>query len=277
MTPVTASTRSLRTIVEALETRGVRALNPSMGFPMEMDRFPGKIWVVSHKPIAVAAGLGQIDIHRNVIHPKFGSFVLLGCHRPGCRDQRLRCPARIQPLPGMQALRGCLPTGAIGADGQFDFSACYTHNYREFMGGFTDWVEQIADGPNARAYRRKVTDAESASMWQSLSFGANYKAAYCLAVCPAGEDVIKPFPLIESRSQQTSSSHSRKRSKPCTSSPDLMQKPTSLVASPRKSSSRLAMDFVPVRSINSWPASRTPFSEEGRGSQRDIPFYLHWY
>ena len=30
-------------------------------------------------------------------------------------------------------------------------------------------------------------------MWQSLSFGANYKAAYCLAVCPAGEDVIAPF------------------------------------------------------------------------------------
>jgi hypothetical protein len=30
-------------------------------------------------------------------------------------------------------------------------------------------------------------------MWQSLSFGANYKAAYCLSVCPAGEDVIGPF------------------------------------------------------------------------------------
>jgi len=30
-------------------------------------------------------------------------------------------------------------------------------------------------------------------MWQSLSFGANYKAAYCMAVCPAGDDVIGPF------------------------------------------------------------------------------------
>jgi alkyl sulfatase BDS1-like metallo-beta-lactamase superfamily hydrolase len=30
-------------------------------------------------------------------------------------------------------------------------------------------------------------------MWQSLSYGANYKAAYCLAVCPAGEDVIGPY------------------------------------------------------------------------------------
>jgi hypothetical protein len=30
-------------------------------------------------------------------------------------------------------------------------------------------------------------------MWQSLAFGANYKAAYCLAACPAGEDVMAPF------------------------------------------------------------------------------------
>jgi len=39
-----------RKIVRTLEEKGVRALNPSMGFPMEQDKFPGKIWVVSHKP-----------------------------------------------------------------------------------------------------------------------------------------------------------------------------------------------------------------------------------
>ena len=61
------------------------------------------------------------------------------------------------------------------------------------MGGFTDWVEQVADSRNKHDLRRRVTDSESASMWQSLSYGANYKAAYCLAVCPAGEDVIAPF------------------------------------------------------------------------------------
>jgi hypothetical protein len=83
--------------------------------------------------------------------------------------------------------------GAISPEGQFNFSACYTHNYREFMSGFTDWVEKIADSKNAHVYRRKVSDQESSSMWQSLSFGPNYKAAYCLSVCPAGEDVIGPF------------------------------------------------------------------------------------
>ena len=67
-----------RQVVAALERHGVGALNPSMGFPMEMDRFPEKIWVVSHKPVAVAAGLGHLGIHRNVIHPRFGNFIVLG-------------------------------------------------------------------------------------------------------------------------------------------------------------------------------------------------------
>src|SRR5438874_6451568 len=51
-----------RSVVRTLEERGIRALNPAMGFPMEMDRFPGKVWVVSHKPVAVAAGLGMMGI-----------------------------------------------------------------------------------------------------------------------------------------------------------------------------------------------------------------------
>src|SRR5436309_14258446 len=48
-----------RKVVSALEAKGVRAVNPAMGFPMEMDRSPGaKTWVASHKPLALAAGLG---------------------------------------------------------------------------------------------------------------------------------------------------------------------------------------------------------------------------
>jgi epoxyqueuosine reductase QueG len=68
-----------RRITAALERAGIRALNPPMAFPMEADRWmTERIWVVAHKPVAVAAGLGHIGIHRNVIHPRFGNFILLG-------------------------------------------------------------------------------------------------------------------------------------------------------------------------------------------------------
>jgi len=177
-----------------LERRGIRAVNPAMGFPMEVDRTgAGKIWVVSHKPVAVAAGLGHMGIHRNVIHPRFGNFILLGTVLIDAKITEYQQPLDYNPCLECKLCVSACPVGAIGSDGAFNFSACYTHNYREFLGGFTNWIEQIADSKNASDYRRRVTDAESASMWQSLSFGANYKSAYCMAVCPAGDDVIAPF------------------------------------------------------------------------------------
>jgi Fe-S-cluster-containing hydrogenase component 2 len=182
-----------RSVVQTLEDRGIRAMNPAMGFPMEMDRFPGKVWVVSHKPVAVAAGLGMMGIHRNVIHEKFGNFILLGTILLDAEVSETSQPINYNPCLECKLCVAACPVGAISPEGDFNFSACYTHNYREFMGGFTDWVEQVADSKDARDYRSRVSDAESASMWQSLSYGANYKAAYCLAVCPAGEDVIEPF------------------------------------------------------------------------------------
>ncbi len=182
-----------RTIVRQLESRGIRAVNPAMGFPMEMDRFPGKIWVVSHKTVAVAAGLGQMGIHRNVIHPRFGNFILLGTILMDAEIVVTAQPIAYNPCMECKLCVAACPVGAIAQDGYFNFSACYTHNYREFMGGFTDWVGEIVDSRSVKQYREKISDSESSSMWQSLSFGANYKAAYCMAVCPAGTDVLPPF------------------------------------------------------------------------------------
>jgi Fe-S-cluster-containing hydrogenase component 2 len=143
--------------------------------------------------VAVAAGLGQMGIHRNVIHPQFGNFILLGTILLDAKISEYGRPLDYNPCVECKLCVAACPVGAIGPDGAFNFSSCYTHNYREFIGGFTNWVEQIADSSSASDYRRRVTDAESASMWQSLSFGANYKSAYCMAVCPAGDDVLAPF------------------------------------------------------------------------------------
>jgi hypothetical protein len=202
----------------ALEQQGVRALNPAMGFPMEMDRFPGKIWVVSHKPVAVAAGLGHMGIHRNVIHPKFGNFIVLGtvlidaeatptasrstttpAWNASCAWRRARWePSRRRRLQLLGLLHAQLP----GVHGRL-------HRL-----GRADRRQQ-----GRLDYRKKVSDPESASMWQSLSFGPNYKAAYCLAVCPAGEDVIGPFLTDKDASSRDTCARSPRRKRRSTSSP----------------------------------------------------------
>jgi epoxyqueuosine reductase QueG len=185
-------------IVRRLEDMGVRALNPAMAFPMEMERFPERGWVVSHKRVAEAAGLGRMGIHRSLIHPKFGSFVLLGTvliaqDFDGQDPAASSKPLDFNPCVECKLCVAACPVGAIMPDGHFVFSACLTHNYQQFMGGFANFVEDIAGSRSVRDFRRKVSYAETVTRWQSLSYGPNYNAAYCIAVCPAGDDVIGPY------------------------------------------------------------------------------------
>ena len=182
-----------RTILHRLAEKGVRGVYPSMGFPMEMDRYPGKIWSVSNKLVAEAAGLGRMGIHHNIIHPKFGNFVLLGSIFIEAEVTEQSQPIDFNPSLKCKLCVVACPVGAIGMNGSFDFGACMNHNYKEFMGGFQSYVETVADATSGKALRNEVTDSEHGSWWQSLSFGTNYKAAYCLAVCPAGEDVVGPY------------------------------------------------------------------------------------
>jgi hypothetical protein len=46
-------------IVALLEQHGIDALNPAVGFPMEVGRFPGKTWIVSHKAESGAGVCGK--------------------------------------------------------------------------------------------------------------------------------------------------------------------------------------------------------------------------
>jgi epoxyqueuosine reductase QueG len=182
-----------RAILRELRKRGVSGIYPSMGFPMEMDRYPGRIWAVAHKTVAEATGMGKMGLHRIVIHPKLGNHVLLGSVLIDRAVDEYDKPIDFDPCMKCRLCVAACPVGAIAPDGRFNISACFNHNYREFMGGFTAFTETVADAKNGRGLRREITDQESASWWQSLSYGPNYKAAYCMAVCPAGDDLIGAY------------------------------------------------------------------------------------
>jgi len=178
-----------RKIIRRLNDEGIRGVSCHPTFPMDMNDWAGKIWQISHKPIAEQAGIGKTGINRMILHPKFGTFILLDSILIDAEVDKYGKPLDYDPCVSCMLCVSACPVGALDPKKGLDFNACMTHNYRDFMGGFEDWVENIVSSKTVQEFRQKSSDDENVSKWQSLSFGPQYKAAYCISVCPAGDDL----------------------------------------------------------------------------------------
>lgn len=185
--------RTARKIVAELRDGGVRAVNPPAGFPYEPERWPGKIWLTNDKVIAAEAGLGHMGWNRLVIHPVFGDCIVIGGILVASELTSYSAPLDYNPCIECKLCVSVCPVGAVGADGQFDFMSCYAHNYRERLGGFQAWIENLVASRDVKDYRKRVSDWETISMWQNLSMYAQTKCDRCMAVCPAGKECIGEF------------------------------------------------------------------------------------
>jgi len=185
--------QTARTIAFRLQELGIRALNVPVGFPMEIDRWPDRMWLSCDKINAIEAGLGRMGWNRLVLHPRFGANIVLGTILTDVELTSYDTPLEFNPCVECKLCVSVCPVGAVGADGNFDFVSCYTHNYRERLGGFADWVGKIVSSHSLKDYRARVTDSETVSMWQNLSIGGQTRCDRCMAVCPAGQAQIGGF------------------------------------------------------------------------------------
>ncbi len=182
-----------RTIVSTLEKSGIRAFNPPAGFPYDVDKWPGKMWMTNDKVITEEAGLGRMGWNRLVLHPRFGGCMVVGTILLDRELSSYDAPVDYNPCIECKLCVSICPVGAVKADGHFDFLSCYTHNYREKISGFVAWVENVVKSKSMPEYRKRVSDVETVSMWQNLSVGPQTRCDRCMAVCPAGEEAIGEF------------------------------------------------------------------------------------
>lgn len=185
----TNANESARAVAGKLRQIGAKALHMPAGFPFETDRWPGAVWLTSDKIFAVEGGLGHMGINRLVLHPQKGAAMILGSVLIDKKFDAYNKPMDYNPCIECGLCLSACPVGAVKKNG-FNFMACYTHNYRERLGGFQNWVEQIAASRSVTDYRKRVADSETITMWQNLAIGAQTRCDRCMAICPAGEVAI---------------------------------------------------------------------------------------
>jgi epoxyqueuosine reductase QueG len=182
-----------RGILRRLNQLGIRGVVPTKSWPMDLNRWPGKIWDISHKIMAVEAGLGQMGLNRIVLHPKYGSFIQLNSILIDSDLDEYSRPLAESPCIKCHLCAAVCPTGAISKEEPFDFLACSTHCYRDNMIGFQKWIETILSSKDMVEYRSRYNDSETAFLWQSLMFRISYRCGYCVGVCPAGEEAKEHY------------------------------------------------------------------------------------
>jgi Fe-S-cluster-containing hydrogenase component 2 len=173
-------------IIRHLNRQDIRGVILNPAFPMDMNRWPGKTFDVSHKTIAVEAGIGVMGLNRLVLSPRFGSAILLNSIFINAQVDHYDRPLEQNPCLNCRLCAAVCPTGAVQKDGSFDFLACAIHSYRDWSGGL-DWVEALLASKDLEAYRVRFQDRETMSLWQGMMFGFNHKCGYCQTVCPVGD------------------------------------------------------------------------------------------
>lgn len=182
-----------REIIRRLNRLGIRGVVVNRGWPMAMERYPGKIWDVSHKIMAVEAGRGHMGMNRLVLHPKYGGSIQLESILINAVLDTYDRPLQDNPCLKCNLCAAVCPTGAITKDQPFNFMACSTHTYRDNFAGFNNLVEAIVTSRDMEQYRALFDDRETGQMWQSLMFRMGYRCSYCMAVCPAGDEVKSAY------------------------------------------------------------------------------------
>jgi epoxyqueuosine reductase QueG/putative sterol carrier protein len=176
-----------RRTVEYVQTLGGAGLTTTVGWPQEVSqRWADKIWPLSHRLVAQAAGLGVIGLSRNFLHREFGAYCLIDTVVTNLSfdESALDTPVTWNPCINCNlCVAGC-PTDAIGSDGSFDFFACYNHTYRDSIPGFLDLVRDLGAARPGR-FEQRWSDAEIAALWQSMAFKVEYRCFNCVSVCPA--------------------------------------------------------------------------------------------
>ncbi len=140
-------------------------------------------WLISHKDIALKAGVGVMGLNRIVLHEKYGASIVLGSILIDKELDVYDTEAVYDPCINCNLCKAVCPTASISNDG-FDMMGCYTHNYRNRGNSFYDLLSRNEKGSKGLD---NITFEQKNNLWSSIQEGYGYSCNKCIAVCPAAK------------------------------------------------------------------------------------------
>ncbi|MDD2621343.1 MAG: 4Fe-4S binding protein, partial [Syntrophomonadaceae bacterium] len=117
-------------VFKALRSSGIRSMLLPAAYPMEMNPPKGKRMDISHKEVALQAGMGIMGNSRLLLHPRWGSTIILGTMLLDCSIEHYDQPLEEEVCIHCNLCIAACPVGAIGKERKFNFQSCLIHNYR---------------------------------------------------------------------------------------------------------------------------------------------------
>jgi len=177
-------------LAKFIETRGYLAINISSGLPVDFAKREKGMWgYISHRHLAVEAGLGEIGLNNSFLHERFGPRIYLGsvittaplefatekkeslCLGEDCLLCVEACPAK--------SLRG---------DGTNDVAKCRRFAQPYGLARLLRFTRNLLSEEDMEKKREMLYSLDSFYLWQSLVtrwgiFGGCFE---CIKVCPVG-------------------------------------------------------------------------------------------
>lgn len=177
-------------LAKFIENQGYLAINISSGPPVDFAKRQKGMWgYISHRHLAVEAGLGEIGLNNSFLHEEFGPRIYLGsvittaplefskerkdgiCLGESCSLCMEACPA--------QSLKG---------DGTNDVAKCRSYAQPYGLARLLRFVRDLLSEEDLTKRKEMLYSVDSFYLWQSLLtrlgvFGGCFE---CIKVCPIG-------------------------------------------------------------------------------------------
>ena len=177
-------------IATFLERQGYLAINISSGLPVDFVKRQKGMWgYISHRDLAVEAGMGEIGLNNSLLHEKFGPRIYLGSV---ITTAPLECATeRKEGICLGESCSACVeacPAHSLRGDGTNDVAKCrsYAHPY-----GFASLVRFVRDllaEENLDKQKEMLYSVDSFYLWQALvsRVGVVGGCFECIKACPVG-------------------------------------------------------------------------------------------